>query len=80
MVIAWIGFASVAIFMARYMRGAFDEKKLLGTKIWFTVRRAGRDLFYVSDYQAKNSQTNEFLSKYIYACEHRLFCDDRSTL
>ena len=27
MVIAWIGFASVGIFMARYMKGAFDEKK-----------------------------------------------------
>ncbi|XP_067027448.1 ferric-chelate reductase 1-like isoform X3 [Acropora muricata] len=40
MVIAWIGFASVAIFMARYMRGAFDEKKLLGTKIWFTFHRS----------------------------------------
>ena len=38
MVIAWIGFASVGIFMARYMKGAFDEKELLGTKIWFTVR------------------------------------------
>ena len=37
MVIAWIGFASVGIFMARYMKGTFDEKELLGTKIWFTV-------------------------------------------
>ena len=43
MVIAWIGFAAVGIFMARYMKGAFDEKELLGTKIWFTVR--GRDFF-----------------------------------
>ena len=43
MVIAWIGFASVGIFMARYMKGTFDEKELLGTKIWFTVR--GRDFF-----------------------------------
>ena len=38
MVIAWIGFASVGIFMARYKKGAFDEKELLGTKVWFTVR------------------------------------------
>ncbi|XP_074612417.1 uncharacterized protein LOC141866784 [Acropora palmata] len=40
MVIAWIGFASVGIFMARYMKGAFHEKELLGTKIWFTFHRS----------------------------------------
>ena len=38
MVIAWVGFASVGIFMARYMKVAFGDKELLGTKIWFTVR------------------------------------------
>ena len=37
MVIAWIGFASVGIFMARYMKAVFGEELLLGTKIWFTV-------------------------------------------
>ena len=39
MVIAWIGFASLGIFMARYMKVAFGDKEMLGTKIWFTVRR-----------------------------------------
>jgi len=34
MVIAWVGFASIGIFMARYMKVAFGEKVLL----WFTVR------------------------------------------
>ena len=38
MVIAWVGFASIGIFMARYMKVAFGEKVLLGTKMWFTVR------------------------------------------
>ena len=38
MVIAWVGFASIGIFMARYMKAAFGEKVLLGTKVWFTVR------------------------------------------
>ena len=38
MVIAWVGFASIGIFMARYMKVAFGEKVLLGTKVWFTVR------------------------------------------
>ena len=38
MVIAWVGFASIGIFMARYMKTAFGEKVLLGTKMWFTVR------------------------------------------
>ena len=38
MVIAWVGFASIGIFMARYMKVVFGEKVLLGTKVWFTVR------------------------------------------
>ena len=38
MVIAWIGFASIGIFMARFTRVAFGDKELLGTKVWFTVR------------------------------------------
>ncbi|KAJ7370791.1 DOMON domain-containing protein frrs1L [Desmophyllum pertusum] len=39
MVIAWVGFASIAIFMARYMKVAFGDKVLLGTKVWFTCHR-----------------------------------------
>ena len=38
MVIAWVGFASIGIFMARFTRVAFGDKELLGTKVWFTVR------------------------------------------
>ena len=37
MVIAWVGFASIGIFMARYMKVAFGEKVLWGNKVWFTV-------------------------------------------
>jgi len=40
MVIAWVGFASIGIFMARYMKVAFGEKVLLGTKVWFTFHRS----------------------------------------
>lgn len=40
MVIAWIGFASLGIFMARYMKVAFGDKEMLGTKIWFTFHRS----------------------------------------
>ena len=38
MIIAWVGSASVGIFMARYMKVAFGKRELLGTKVWFTVR------------------------------------------
>ncbi|XP_068728109.1 ferric-chelate reductase 1-like isoform X3 [Montipora capricornis] len=40
MVIAWIGFASLGIFMARYMKVAFGDKEMLGTRIWFTFHRS----------------------------------------
>jgi hypothetical protein len=47
MTIAWMGFAAIAIFMARYMRNVWEEEKLLGQKVWFTVgsfdRFAGPD-------------------------------------
>ena len=38
MVIAWVGLASVGIFMARYTKMVFGEKQLLGTKVWFAVK------------------------------------------
>lgn len=38
MIIAWVGSASVGIFMARYMKVAFGKGEMLGTKVWFTVR------------------------------------------
>ncbi|PFX26311.1 putative ferric-chelate reductase 1 [Stylophora pistillata] len=36
MVIAWIGFASIGMFIARHMKVLFGQKVLLGTKMWFT--------------------------------------------
>ena len=49
MVIAWVGFASIGIFMARFTRVAFGDKELLGTKVWFTVRYdEGHCIFLVS--------------------------------
>ena len=38
MVIAWIGFASIGMFIARHMKVLFGQRVLLGTKMWFTVR------------------------------------------
>lgn len=40
MIIAWVGSASVGIFMARYMKVAFGKREMLGTKVWFTFHRA----------------------------------------
>jgi len=37
MTLAWILFASVGLFTARYMRVVWEPKQLLGTKAWFTV-------------------------------------------
>lgn len=39
MVIAWIGFASIGMFIARHMKVSFGQKVLLGTKMWFTFHR-----------------------------------------
>ena len=62
MVIAWVGFASIGIFMARFTRVAFGDKELLGTKVWFTVRY-DRDhciflLFYDSQQKVSLYNTN----------------------
>ena len=37
MTLAWILFASVGLFTARYMREVWEPKHLLGTKAWFAV-------------------------------------------
>lgn len=37
MTLAWILFASVGLFTARYMRVVWEPNQLLGTKAWFTV-------------------------------------------
>ena len=37
MTLAWILFAPVGLFTARYMREVWEPKHLLGTKAWFAV-------------------------------------------
>ena len=37
MLIAWAGFATIGVFMARYMKLVWGDEKLLGQKVWFTV-------------------------------------------
>ena len=37
MTLAWILFAFVGLFTARYMRDVWEPKQLLGTKAWFAV-------------------------------------------
>ncbi|CAH3148519.1 unnamed protein product, partial [Pocillopora meandrina] len=39
MTLAWILFAFVGLFIARYMRQAWEPRELLGKKAWFTVHR-----------------------------------------
>lgn len=37
MTLAWILFAFVGLFTARYMREVWEPKQLMGTKAWFAV-------------------------------------------
>jgi len=37
MTLAWILFAFVGLFTARYMRDVWEPKQLMGTKAWFAV-------------------------------------------
>lgn len=37
MVIAWIYLSSIAIIVARYYKECWDEKMLMGVRIWFFV-------------------------------------------
>ncbi|XP_077987107.1 ferric-chelate reductase 1-like [Glandiceps talaboti] len=39
MVFGWIGFASIAIVMARYFKPMWPNSSLLGQKVWFTCHR-----------------------------------------
>lgn len=39
MTLAWILFAFVGLFTARYMREVWEPKQLMGTKAWFAVHR-----------------------------------------
>ena len=38
MILSWMGCATIAIFMARYMRPAWPDTKLFDKKLWFVVR------------------------------------------
>nr|XP_058952023.1 putative ferric-chelate reductase 1 isoform X3 [Pocillopora verrucosa] len=40
MVIAWVGFATIGMFIARYMKPVWGEKDLCGNRLWFQVHRA----------------------------------------
>ncbi|PFX23976.1 putative ferric-chelate reductase 1 isoform X2 [Stylophora pistillata] len=40
MVIAWVGFATIGMFIARYMKPVWGEKELCGRRLWFQVHRA----------------------------------------
>ncbi|CAH3043692.1 unnamed protein product [Porites lobata] len=40
MTLAWVLFAFVGLFTARYMREVWEPRKLLGEKAWFTVHRS----------------------------------------
>lgn len=37
MVIAWVGFATIGMFIARYMKPVWGEKDLCGNRLWFQV-------------------------------------------
>ena len=40
MTLAWVLFAFVGLFTARYMREVWEPRQLLGEKAWFTVSTA----------------------------------------
>ncbi|XP_078352613.1 ferric-chelate reductase 1-like isoform X2 [Oculina patagonica] len=40
MVITWVGFATVGMFIARYMRPVWGERNMCGKRMWFQVHRA----------------------------------------
>lgn len=37
MIVAWICLSSIAIMVARYFKDCWDDKSLMGVKIWFFV-------------------------------------------
>ena len=43
MVIAWVGFATVGMFIARYMRPVWGEKNVCGKRMWFQVSHRNGD-------------------------------------
>ena len=38
MVLAWVGFATIGMFIARFMRPVWGEKEMYGKRVWFQVR------------------------------------------
>ena len=43
MVIAWVGFATVGMFIARFMRPVWGEKNVCGKRVWFQVSHSNLD-------------------------------------
>ena len=38
MVVAWVGFATIGMFVARFMRTLWGAKEMCGKRIWFQVQ------------------------------------------
>ena len=38
MVIAWVGFASIGMFTARFMRSVWGHRRMCGKGMWYQVR------------------------------------------
>ena len=56
MTLAWILFASVGLFTARYMRVVWEHKlQLLGTKAWFAVGITSTKLIEKNEQQQDKS-------------------------
>ncbi|BFZ18778.1 hypothetical protein BsWGS_21817 [Bradybaena similaris] len=47
MAVAWMGFAGLAIVMARYYKDGFNDKKICGIKIWFHIHRISAVMTFV---------------------------------
>ena len=51
MTLAWVLFAFVGLFTARYMREVWEPRQLLGEKAWFTVSRVKGTKFLINPQQ-----------------------------
>ncbi|CAL1529178.1 unnamed protein product [Lymnaea stagnalis] len=47
MAVAWLGFAGLAIILARYYKDGFNDKKICGIKIWFHIHRISALMTFV---------------------------------
>ena len=58
MTLAWILFASVGLFTARYMREVWEPKQLLGTKAWFAVGITSTKIIEKKEQQDKSHSSS----------------------